>query len=187
AFIGYDAGNIQPNGSDVGISLGAPASISEYIGNVGDGTNWKERLTASAKTFNVNTTVNGNLTVTGTCTGCGGGGSSPLTNKGDLFGFSTANARVPVGSDGQVLTADSAQPTGLRWATTSVNPPGANQQIAFNDNGSWGVYNGFTFDKSTGNLNVPGQIVVTGPWTIQGGGADQGTAIAGNSKVFFAA
>src|SRR5262249_14903707 len=30
-----------------GLSVGAPASISGYIGNVGDGVNWKERLTST--------------------------------------------------------------------------------------------------------------------------------------------
>src|SRR5205085_11604477 len=36
-----------------GISFGAPVSLSSYIGNAGDGRNWKERLDASLKTFNV--------------------------------------------------------------------------------------------------------------------------------------
>jgi hypothetical protein len=41
------------------------------------------------------------------------GGASPLT-KGDLYGFSTVDARLAVGTNGQVL-ADSTQATGLRW------------------------------------------------------------------------
>jgi hypothetical protein len=41
--------------------------------------------------------------------------NSPLTAKGDLFGYSTTQARVPVGSDGDTLVADSAASTGLRW------------------------------------------------------------------------
>lgn len=45
------------------------------------------------------------------------GSSIPLTTKGDILGFSTVKARVPVGTDGQVLTADSAQPLGIKWAT----------------------------------------------------------------------
>ena len=45
------------------------------------------------------------------------GGSSPLTTKGDLYGFSTLDARVPIGTNNQVLTADSAQALGLKWAT----------------------------------------------------------------------
>lgn len=43
--------------------------------------------------------------------------SSPLTTKGDLWGYSTTDARVPVGTDGQVLTADSGETLGVKWAT----------------------------------------------------------------------
>ena len=43
--------------------------------------------------------------------------TSPLTTKGDLYGFSTLDARIPIGTNNQVLTADSAQALGLKWAT----------------------------------------------------------------------
>jgi hypothetical protein len=48
------------------------------------------------------------------------GASTPLTTKGDLFGYDTANARIPIGTNNQVLTADSAQALGLKWATPST-------------------------------------------------------------------
>lgn len=48
------------------------------------------------------------------------GGASPLTTKGDLYGHSTVDARIPVGSDGQVLTADSAQTLGVKWAAAAA-------------------------------------------------------------------
>jgi len=48
------------------------------------------------------------------------GGSSPLTTKGDLYTYSTADARLGVGTNGQVLTADSAEATGLKWATAAA-------------------------------------------------------------------
>ena len=44
---------------------------------------------------------------------------SPLTTKGDIFGYSTTNARVAVGTNGQVLTADSTAATGVSWATAA--------------------------------------------------------------------
>jgi hypothetical protein len=46
----------------------------------------------------------------------GGGSTSPLTTKGDLYGFSTVGARIPVGADTFVLTADSTQALGVKWA-----------------------------------------------------------------------
>ena len=53
-------------------------------------------------------------------TAIGGGGlSSPLTTKGDVWGYSTTNARVPVGTNGQVLTADSAEALGVKWASAA--------------------------------------------------------------------
>ena len=41
--------------------------------------------------------------------------NSPLTTKGDLYTYDTAEARLPVGTDGQILSADSGEATGLLW------------------------------------------------------------------------
>ncbi len=46
-----------------------------------------------------------------------GGSSSPLTTKGDLYGFSSTNARLPVGSNGLCLVADSTQTLGIGWTS----------------------------------------------------------------------
>lgn len=47
------------------------------------------------------------------------GATSPLTTKGDIWGYSTLDARIPIGTNGQVLTADSTQALGLKWAAAA--------------------------------------------------------------------
>jgi hypothetical protein len=48
------------------------------------------------------------------------GAVSPLTTKGDLYGFSTSDARIPIGANNTVLTADSTESLGLKWATPAA-------------------------------------------------------------------
>jgi hypothetical protein len=49
---------------------------------------------------------------------------TPLTTKGDLFTFDTADARLGVGTNGQTLVADSTASTGLKWATPAAAASG---------------------------------------------------------------
>ena len=51
------------------------------------------------------------ITITSTA-----GGGSPLTTKGDIFGFDSADARIPVGANNLVLMADSGETLGLKYA-----------------------------------------------------------------------
>jgi hypothetical protein len=48
-----------------------------------------------------------------------GGGSSPLTTKGDLYTFSTVDARLGIGANATMLMADSAATTGNKWVALS--------------------------------------------------------------------
>ena len=49
-----------------------------------------------------------------------GGASSPLTTKGDLWGYDTANARVPVGTTGYPLVADPTDAQGVAYGPIGV-------------------------------------------------------------------
>lgn len=76
-------------------------------------------------------TTSGTITLAGTLAIANGGTGqttkitafdalSPLTTKGDLIGFDGVdNVRVGVGTNGFVLTADSTQTAGVKWAASS--------------------------------------------------------------------
>jgi hypothetical protein len=51
------------------------------------------------------------------------GGGSPLTTKGDLYTYSTTDARLGVGANGTTLVADSSTATGLVWQAPAASVP----------------------------------------------------------------
>jgi hypothetical protein len=65
---------------------------------------------------------------------------TPLTTKGDLFTFTTVDARIGIGANNTVLTADSAEATGMKWATPAAG-------------GTWAAwtptYTGFSLGNGT--------------------------------------
>ena len=52
--------------------------------------------------------------------GGGGGGASPLTTKGDLYTYDSADARLPVGADDTIPIADSGETVGIRWGNQTM-------------------------------------------------------------------
>jgi hypothetical protein len=139
-YIGLDQGNVARNQAQ--LAFGAPTAISSYIGNAGDNISFLERLTASAKTFNVPVSINGNLTVSGTCTGCGGGGAGTVNSASG-----TQVAMYP--ANGAAVVGDAA----LTDSGTTLSYSGSN---------------GISAAAATigGNLTVNGQLLVAGPWTV---------------------
>lgn len=83
----------------------------------------------------------------------------PVTTKGDLFGFASASARIPVGSNGQVLTADSTNANGVAWATPTSGLTLSRKSSSFT------AAPGFLYELDT----TSGPITVTLPTWANGG------------------
>ena len=107
-------------------------------------------------------------------------GASVLTTKGDVATYDTAPQRLPVGTNGFVLTADSTQTTGIKWASAGggstvnrnalLNADFLINQRNFTSNTATGTYN---FDRwlqqnSGGTCTVTPQTFTPGTAPIGG-------------------
>jgi hypothetical protein len=69
---------------------------------------------------------------------------TPLTTKGDLFTFSTLDARLGVGANGTTLVADSSEATGLKWQAPSSGAMTKITSASFSNVSSVEIDNCFT-------------------------------------------
>lgn len=83
-----------------------------------------------------------------------------------LNAISIANVIIGGGVNGYVLQTDGAG--NLDWTAMTGGgggngtPGGANTQIQYNDSGLFGGNAGFTFNEITGNVNIPGNLIIGG-------------------------
>lgn len=100
--------------------LSSEAALSPVRGGTGVANNAANTLTFSGNyslTFTLTDNTSLTLPVSGTLL------ADPTTTAGDILARNSSTlTRVPVGTDGQVLTADSGQTTGVVWATPSSAP-----------------------------------------------------------------
>ena len=82
---------------------------------------------------------------------------SPLSTKGDVYGYTTVPARIPVGTDGYVFTAEAAAAAGVAWRQL----PTAHEQVidssvsgAFDTQIDYLVYGGALDTPSTYDMLV---------------------------------
>lgn len=81
--------------------------------------------------------------------------TSPLTTKGDLYTFNTTNTRLPVGTNGQTLIADSTQATGLRWGVPVAQTVGLYAQTALSTPIVYASGEASLIGTGVGTLTVP--------------------------------
>ena len=100
----------------------------------------------------------------------GGDSGTDLTQKGDLHGFSRENTRIRVGTNDHVLTADSAQALGLKWAAAQGLTSPLSADLVVNDNVKilfgTGSDSGIYYDGA--NLYIDPDLVGTGYLAITG-------------------
>ncbi len=166
-YLGLDGGAVGVASAQ--LAIGSPAAISNYIGNAGDNTSWKERLTAAAKTFKVPVTVNGNLTVTG------GTVTLPVTGTGSqCLHVSSTGVLSGTGADcGSGGGGSGIVNSGIATQVAMYTGTGAavSGDSALTDSGGMLNYSGAGGISAAagtfgGNLTVNGQLLVAGPWMV---------------------
>ena len=90
--------------------------------------------------------------------------NSPLTAKGDLFTYSTAPARLAVGTNGEQIVADSSTSTGLRYQAPVNANPVLNSAFQVWQRGTSltaGLQTAYTADRWVGYRSVSSATTIT--------------------------
>jgi hypothetical protein len=124
-----------------GLSERAATSISSYISTIPNGSNFTERLTATAKTINVPVTVNGNVTVSGQLLVAGPWMvSSPIPGS-PMAAAGAGTSALGISNDGNFYISANAG-TPQQVATTATSSYFSN--LFQEDANDLGEYNGTT-------------------------------------------
>lgn len=162
-----DAGNVTTTGTFTGdgsgltnISVSAGSAIVNGTSNAAVDTNGPFRV-SSAGTANILSVKNTGteVEVTGSMSVSGGIDNNINFNSTSNLG-PVSNVTVTGGVDGAFLSTDGAGT--LTWDTATLVPAqGADTQIIFNDGGTTYAGNtGLTFNKTSGNVAIPGNLAV---------------------------
>ena len=143
------------------MALGSPLGVNIYAGHVFDGTNWVAHFGATSNTIVKDTTFSGNVTISGTCTGCTG-----------TFTYPGAGITVSTGTGwGTSLTAPSGTIVGTSDSQTLTNKSIAGSEI--NSSVVGATYGGTGIDT---HLSTGVAQVSSGTWSVSAALANGTTA-----------
>ncbi len=132
------------------LAFGSPMSISNYIANVGDNTNWLERLSASLKEFNVAAKFDQSVTLAGLSNGCLNVVSGVIASTGSPCGSGGGAVSSIFGRSGAVVA------TSGDYTVSQVTGAAADASVVHNT-GTETIAGTKTF---TSNVTMSGSLVL---------------------------
>lgn len=152
--------NQKSTGLDLLTDLTITQSDLHIVGDVSDSGRAKAITQNLLEDYIANSTnfINELTTNSTFITNIGTIAPSPLTTKGDIFTHNTTVPdRLPVGTNGQFLSANSSETTGLKWVTLASNGTGTKVDI----NTAESTLTGSTTETTLFTIVIPAGTLLT--------------------------